>query len=241
MSQFVSFQGNVFMRMFFSIYHGFMSMFFPIYHGFMSMFSSIMDLWACFHLSWIYENAFIHHGFMRMFFFIYHGFMSMFSSIMDLWAYFHISWIYEHAFTYYGFMSIFSSIIFYPLIHKFNLHMWQIVPWEKKKDFCYDNVFICHFVPAPWYIHFAHTTICIRPSCLFYDANNEQKFGGPSVWHPQRTQKQKTDVQSHILFKLLKRPRLTSLNFLSQLSFWSKDVKTCTNFSSVSGDHLTRV
>jgi hypothetical protein len=218
-----------------------MSMFFSMYHGFMSMLSSItMDLWACFHLSWIYEHVFI-----------YHGFMSMFSYIMDLWACFHLSWIYEHVFfIYHGFMRMFSSIMdLWACFHlSFFIHSFtssicicdKLYHKKKRKTFFMiisSFVILCQLLVHSFCTyHDLYHTIMSFSRCL-----QRAKFGGPSVWHSQRTQKQKQMYNDHIVFKLLKRPRLMSLNFLSQLSFWSKDVKTCTNFSSVSGDHLMRV
>jgi hypothetical protein len=93
-------------------------------------------------------------------------------------------------------------------------------------------VILCQLL-GPFILHISQFV-----SYLFFWCQQQAKFGGPSDWHPQRIQKQKQMYNDHILFKLLQRLRLTSLNFLSQLSFWSKDVKICTNLSSISGDHL---
>ncbi len=217
---------------------------FFIYHGFMSMlFSSIMDLWACFfHLSWIYEHAF----------FIYHGFMSiLFSSIMDLWECFHLSWIYEHVFFIYcGFMRMFSSVMDYENFFSLIMDLWacfhlSFFIHSITSSICiYDNLYHKKKRKIFFMIMFSFVILCQLCGTFilhvsqfvsytimsFLWCQQQAKFGGLSVLTSPKNPKAKTDVQWHIFFKLSKRPRLTTLNFLCQLSFWSKDVKTCTIF-----------
>ncbi len=104
---------------------------------------------------------------------------------MSQFVSFQRKWIYEHAFfIYHGFMSMFSCIIFYPLIHKINLYMWQIVP--------YDNVWICHFVASSFGTFILHISQFVSHTIkCFLWCQQRAKFGGPYVWHPQWIQKQK--------------------------------------------------
>jgi hypothetical protein len=76
-----------------------------------------------------------------------------------------------------------------------------------------------------WYIHFAHITICITYHQVFFVMPTTSKVWWTECLTSPMNPKAKTDVQWHIIFKLLKRLCLTSLNFLSQLSFWSKRCK----------------